>query len=395
MLNRDFINLRPPNKNHLTMKKILLVVCLLFPGLMNAQTKPGKTYNLLVGTYTTGKSEGIYVYHFDTQTGKITYQDKVTGINNPSYIAVANNNKFVYSVNEVGTERTGSVSSFTFDAKTGKIALINKQPSNGAGPCYIAIDKASKYVFIANYAGGSLTALPVKADGSLGEPAQNIQDEGTGPDKSRQDKPHVHTAMLSPDERYLLYTDLGTDKINILRYNPSEAKPLTPADPAFVSVTGGHGPRHLAFHPNGKFLYLIQEMGGDINTYAYFNGKLRLLSTQSVVADDFKGTIGAADIHISPDGRFLYSTNRGSANDIQVFSISPFTGKLTFVERTSSLGKTPRNFVIDPSGNFLLVANQNSDDIYVFSINKSTGKLTYTGNKIEVGNPSCLKFAPM
>ncbi|RKR85258.1 6-phosphogluconolactonase [Mucilaginibacter gracilis] len=375
------------------MKKIFVLLLLTYPVLAMAQNTGGKVYNLLVGTYTTGKSQGIYVYHFDTKTGKITYQDKVTGVNNPSYLAVSSNRKFVYSVNEVGADRAGSVSSFSFNAKAGKLVLINKQPSNGGGPCYISVDRANKNVFIANYAGGSLSVLPIKADGSLAEPSQTIQDEGTGPNTSRQAGPHVHTAVLSPDEKLLLYTDLGTDKLNIMRYAPAEAKPLTPASPAFIAATGGDGPRHIAFSPNGKFMYLICEMGGDINTYEYNDGQLKKTESNTLVPDGFQGIIGAADIHISPDGRYLYSTNRGSVNEIEVFAVNKDNGKLTFIERTSSLGKTPRNFVIDPTGNFLLVANQTSDDVYVFRINKTTGKLTYTGEKLEVGNPSCLKFA--
>ena len=256
------------------MKKLFLIALLAIPSLSIAQTK-GKIYDLLVGTYTTGKSQGIYVYHFDTETGKVTYQDKITGVDNPSYLAVSNNRKFVYSVNEVGSDRTGSASAFAFDAKTGKLTFLNKQPSNGAGPCYVSVDKANKNIFLANYAGGSMSVLPIKADGSLGEPSQTIQDEGTGPNKERQEKPHVHTAILSPDEKYLFYTDLGTDKLNIMHYNPAAAKPLTPADPAYVSATGGEGPRHIAFSPSGKYLYLIHEMGGDISTYEYNNGQLK------------------------------------------------------------------------------------------------------------------------
>jgi 6-phosphogluconolactonase len=377
------------------MKKLLFVMMLVSPVFSFAQSKTSKVYDLLVGTYTTGKSQGIYVYRFDARTGKVTYLNKVTGINNPSYLAMATNNKFVYSVNETGSDRTGSVSSFSFDAKTGKLLFINKQPSNGAGPCYISIDKSNSNVFIANYAGGSLSVLPVKPDGSLGEPTQTIQDEGSGPDKSRQEKPHVHTAVLSPDEKFLLYTDLGTDKINITKYTAGAAKPLSPADPANVSVTGGYGPRHIAFTPNGKYMYLIQEMGGAINTYRYNDGQLKQLESQTILPDGFSGDIGAADIHVSPDGKFLYSTNRGTANEIEVFAINRKDGKLTFIQRTSSLGKTPRNFAIDPTGKFLFVANQNTDDIYIFRINKTTGTLAYTNNKIEVGNPSCLKFAPL
>jgi 6-phosphogluconolactonase len=378
------------------MKKFALILLLALPSLSQAQTK-AKTYDLLIGTYTTGKSEGIYVYRFNTQTGKATYLNKVTGVNNPSYITISTNRKFVYSVNEVGTERTGSVSSFSFEPKSGELKLLNKQPSVGAGPCYILADKANKNVFVANYAGGSLTVLPIKADGTLGEPSQTIQDEGSSVDKDRQDKPHVHTAALSPDEHFLFYTDLGTDKLNICAYDPSAAKPLAPATTPYVTVKPGNGPRHIAISPNKKYLYLIQEMGAAITVYHFNNGRLKEIlndiQTVSLVADGFKGKVGAADIHISPDGKFLYSTNRGDANDIQVFAIGQKNGKLTFVERTSSLGKTPRNFNIDPSGNFLLVANQNSDDIYIFRINKATGKLTYTGEKLEVGNPSCLKFA--
>ncbi len=374
------------------MKKLGLILLMALPMLSQAQTK-AKVYDLLIGTYTTGKSEGIYVYRFNTQTGKATYLNKVTGVNNPSYITVSSNRKFVYSVNEVGVERTGSVSSFSFEPKSGELKLLNKQPSNGAGPCYILADKANKNVFVANYAGGSLSVLPIKADGTLGEPSQTIQDAGGSIDTARQKGPHVHTAALSPDEHFLFYTDLGTDKLNICKYNPSSAQPLKPAATPFVMVKPGNGPRHIAIAPNKKFLYLIQEMGAAITAYQYSTGKLKEVQTVSLIADGFKDKVGAADIHISADGRFLYSTNRGDANEIEVYKINQTSGKLTFIERTSSLGKTPRNFNIDPSGNFLLVANQNSDDIYIFRINKSTGKLTYTNEKLEVGNPSCLKFA--
>jgi len=374
------------------MKKYIIILLLALPTFLQAQTK-AKIYDLLIGTYTTGKSEGIYVYQFNATTGKAIYLNKVTGVNNPSYLTVSTNRKFVYSVNEVGTERTGSVSSFSFEPKSGELKLLNKQPSNGAGPCYIMADEANKNVFVANYAGGSLSVLPIKADGSLGEPSQTIQDEGGSVDTARQKGPHVHTAALSPDEHFLFYTDLGTDKLNICSYHPLASKPLQPATTPYRTVKPGNGPRHIAISPNKKYVYLVQEMGAAITVYQYADGKLNAIQTVSLIADGFKGKGGAADIHISPDGKFLYSTNRGDANEIEVFKINQINGKLTFVQRTSSLGKTPRNFNIDPTGKFLLVANQNSDDIYVFSINKTTGKLTYTNQKLEIGNPSCLKFA--
>jgi 6-phosphogluconolactonase len=376
------------------MKKSLLILALLASTNLFAQKKDDtpKTYDLLIGTYTTGTSKGIYVYRFYTETGKTAYLNEVTGVDNPSYLCIAKNGKFVYSVNEVGNDRKGSVSAFSFEPKVGKIELINKQPSTGTGPCYISIDKAMKNVFVANYASGALSVLPVSKDGSLGQVTQTIQDQGHGPNKGRQEGPHVHTAVLSPDEKYLLYTDLGTDKLNIYRYKPSKDQPLIPAEPSAFDVLPGHGPRHIDFTPDKKYMYLITEMGGVIYVYDYNDEKSKQLEAISIVPDGFKGAVGAADIHVSPDGKYLYATNRGDANDIIVFSINPDNGRLTFVERKPSMGKTPRNFVIDPSGNFLLVANQNSDDVYVYRINKATGKLTLTSSKISIGNPTCLKF---
>ncbi len=373
---------------------LFVIVLLLSGGHMFAQKKDNtpKTFDLLIGTYTTGDSKGIYVYRFYTETGKTAYLNEVTGIDNPSYLCIAKNNRFVYSVNEVGSDRKGSVSSFSFEPKTGKIDLINKQPSTGSGPCYISVDKALKHAFVANYASGALSVLPVNKDGSLAPVIQTIQDQGHGPNKERQEGPHVHTAVLSPDDKYLLYTDLGTDKLNIYRYKPGQAQPLSPADPSAIDVLPGHGPRHLDFSPDKKHMYLITEMGGVIYVYDYDGPKSKQLEAISMVAEGFKGATGAADIHVSPDGRFLYATNRGDANEIVVFAVNPDNGRLTFVERKPSMGKSPRNFVIDPTGNYLLVANQNSNDIFVYRINKITGKLTLTTSKINIGNPSCLKF---
>ncbi|QKJ32183.1 lactonase family protein [Mucilaginibacter mali] len=376
------------------MKKLMLLPVMLLAAGVFAQKKDNtpKTYDLIIGGYTTGTNKGISVFRFYTETGRTAYLTQVEGIDNPSYLCISKNNKFVYSVNEVGNDRKGSVTAFSFEPKVGTIAVINKQPTTGAGPCYISVDKAQKHVFVANYAGGSLSVLPVAKDGSLMPVVQTIQDEGHGPNKDRQEKPHVHTAVLSPDEKYLLYTDLGTDKLNFYRYKPGADQPLVAADPSSLSVVGGHGPRHIDFTPDKKYMYLITEMGGVIYVYDYDGPKSKQLEAISLVADGFKGAVGAADIHVSPDGKFLYATNRGDANEIVVFSINPDNGRLTFVERKSSMGKTPRNFVIDPTGGYLLVANQNSDDIYVYRINKQTGKLTLTNSKINFGNPSCLKF---
>ncbi len=376
------------------MKKLFLIAALL-PALLHAQNKNKKkgptSYDLVIGTYTTGKSEGIYVYRFYPESGRLAYLNKATGVANPSYLTVAASNKFVYAANEVGKD--GGVSAFAFEPKSGSLTFINKQSSGGADPCYVSEDKAGRNVFVANYSSGAAAVLPVNKDGSLGAPSQIIQDQGHGINAARQEKPHVHTAVLSPDEKYLLYTDLGTDKLNIMRYKPSQAQPLSPASTADVNVTPGHGPRHLAFSNDRKYLYLVTEMGATLYTFDYDNGKVKQKQTLSLLPDGFTGNgAAAADVHVSPDGRFLYATNRGDVNDISVYAINPENGLLTFVERKSTLGKSPRNFVIDPTGKFLLVANQNSDSIFEYKIDTESGKLTLTGNNLTIGNPVCLKF---
>jgi 6-phosphogluconolactonase len=375
------------------MKNLLLAVAMFVPGLIFAQKKDmtPKTFDLIVGTYTSGNSKGISVYRFYAETGRLAYLNQITDVSNPSYLCVSNNNKFVYAVNE-GTQ--GEVSSFAFEPKTGALTFINKVSTLGADPCYVSVDKAQKSLFVANYSGGNIAVLPLNDDGSIAPAVQTIHDPGHGPNKDRQEKAHVHTAVLSPDEKYVLYTDLGTDKLNITRYKAKKTNPLTPAEPPFVSVAPGAGPRHMDFSPDKKTLYLITEMGSSVIAYDYNNGKLKQKQTVTLLPDGFTGITGAADIHVSPDGRFLYASNRGEANDISIFSINQETGMLTFVDRKSSNGKGPRNFVIDPTGSFLLAANQTTDSIVTFRIDKNTGKLTDTYYKIEIGNPVCLKFAP-
>jgi 6-phosphogluconolactonase len=376
------------------MKKFLLIVALLFPVLIYAQKKKtGPTsFDLLIGTYTKGKSKGIYVYRFYAETGKLAYLNEIDDVSNPSYLTVSSNNHFVYAVNENG--KNGEVSSFTFNPKQGKLVFINKQSSEGADPCYVSVDKDQKNVFVANYSSGTLGVFPVGADGSLKPASQVIKDEGTGVNKERQEGPHVHMAQLSPDEKYLFYNDLGTDKIHIERYHASKAQPLTPADPAFVSIKDGDGPRHLTFSNDKKHAYLVTEMGSNVYVFDYDNGKLKQKQVITLLKDDFKGQTAGSAIHISPDGRFLYASNRLETNDIIVYAITPETGELTLVQHVPSYGKNPRDFAIDPTGNFMLVANQDSDSIYVYKIDKANGKLTRSVTSLEIGNPVCLKFAP-
>jgi 6-phosphogluconolactonase len=348
------------------------------------------TYKLLIGTYTSAaNSEGIFCYDFDSQTGEFNLKSKISGVENPSYLAISRDGKYIYAVNEV---KNGTVSAFRFDDASGELSFINKVSTGGASPCYVSTDDKSKFVFAGNYGSGDLVAVSLHEDGSLGAEPQFIKHEGSGIDKGRQQGPHVHSTVLSPDNRYLLTADLGTDKMNIYKIDPSMiSKPLTPAEQEFVPVKPGSGPRHLTFHPNAKFAYLIQEMAGMITVFDYKEGKLNEKQTISMLAPDFKGKIGAADIHVSPDGKFLYGSNRGEANEIVIYSIDK-KGLLKLVGRQVSLGKSPRNFAIDPSGKYLLVANQDNNEIVFFTRNIKTGMLTPSGAKIQVNKPVCLKF---
>jgi len=369
------------------MKLILVTISLCFISMASAQTSD-KIYNLLVGTYTSeGKSQGIYLYSFNNETGEWAKKSEVLGIQNPSYLAISRDRKFIYSVSEAGD---GNISSFSFDAVTGKMVFLNSVSSGGKSPCYVSVDDTNKFVFAGNYVGGSLIAIPIKADGSLSNETQVIQHQGSSV-KPNQDRPHVHATVLSKDNQYLFVPDLGTDKVNIYNVNYSKPQPLTPAEPAFTSIAVGGGPRHFIFHPNNKYAYVIHENTGDISAFDYNDGKLKQKQMVSMTTPGFTGKVSAADIHISPDGKFLYGSMRGDIHELGIYSIDK-NGKLTFVGRQPTLGKVPRNFEIDPSGNFLLVGNQESDEIVIFRRNKKTGLLTDTGKKIPVGKPVCLKF---
>jgi 6-phosphogluconolactonase len=369
------------------------VFALLMPLFLSAQKQQGaRFYHLLVGTYTNGTSKGIYVYKFDTQTGKVVLEQVAEGIKDPSYLAVSADQRFVYAVNESHNPKGDSVSAFKFDSHSGKLTYINKISTYGTDPCYVSVDKQNKNLFVANYSSGNLAVYPLKTDGSIGDTLQTIQHTGGSVDASRQKSPHVHAVVLSPDEKYLMADDLGTDKVYTYSYQPAAKKPLKPAAQPTVKVDPASGPRHLVFTKNAKYAYLAQEISAKIRAFSYANGKLVSIQNIAMETPDFKGINGAADIHLSPDENFLYASNRGEANDILVYKVNKANGKLTFVQRQSTFGNAPRNFAIDPTGNFLMVANQNTDDVYTFKINKITGKLTRVGEKLTLSHPVYLKF---
>ncbi|HVY76593.1 MAG TPA: lactonase family protein [Puia sp.] len=345
---------------------------------------------LFVGTYTSGKSKGIYVYKFNTASGVATEVSTLKA-DNPSYLAIAPDGKHIYSANE--GPGMGSVGAYAFDAQTGQLRLLNNQSAQGKGTCYIAEDKSMKWVTVANYSSGSLTALPVNSDGSLAPAAQNIQHEGSGPVKDRQERSHVHSTIFSPDEKFLYVADLGTDKEHIYRFDANQPKPLSEAVDSFISLTPATGPRHIVFHPTKPFVYLIGELSGTIDAFHYDqqSGKLTPVQRLNTTPDDFTGHPDGADIHIGPDGKFLYATDRGNANSIAVFAIGE-DGRLTKKQYLSVNGNHPRNFVIDPTGRFLLVANKDTDNVVIFSIDPATGLLTATGKELQIPSPVCLKF---
>ncbi len=348
----------------------------------------GQKFYLFTGTYTGTGSKGIYVYEFNAANGTATLLSNTDSVANPSYLTVSRDGKNVYAVNET---HPGYVSSFSFNKKNAKLSFINSQPTGGFDPCYVTNDSSGKWLFVANYTGGSVAVFPVNKNGYLHPRAQLIQDSGSSVNKERQEKAHVHSTIFSQDQQFLFTPDLGMDKVMIYKFKPSLKKPLVPASPPFEKTLDGEGPRHFVFHPNNKFAYLISELSGSVSAYKYHDGKLKKFQSIKAHPEDFNGVIGSADIHISPDGKFLYASNRGDENTITIFSIDNM-GKLTLQGYQSTLGTTPRNFIIDPTGNYLLVANQGSDNIVIFKRNKKTGMLKETGNEIQVPKPVCLQM---
>lgn len=346
-------------------------------------------YYLFIGTYTSGKSEGIYVHRFNGATGKIEPVSIAKGVENPTFLTVVGG-KYLYSVNENGGTKQGEVSAFSFDAAAGQLKFLNKQPSGGDGPCYVTVDNSGKWLLVGNYSGGSLAALPVKGDGSLGPAAQVIQHSGKGV-MPQQDKAHVHATVLSPDQNFLFVPDLGIDKVMIYRFQPGEKQPLSAAKVPYAVINSGGGPRHFTFHPTKPFAYVIEEIAGYVTAYRYDQGKLTFLQRIITHPQDFTGNVDAADIHISPDGKFLYASNRGEINTLAVFAVDQESGKLSPVGFPSVQGITPRNFLIDPSGQWVLVANQRSSNIVIFRRDAATGLLTSMG-QVEVPNPVCLQL---
>lgn len=379
-----------------TRRSSLLLVLVLLLGQIPiaAKDSPGK-YLLFVGTYTGKDSKGIYAYRYDSSSGELAALGLAAETQNPSFLAGDPGHRFLYAVNEVATYKgaaSGGVSAFRLDRTTGKLSLLNEVASRGADPCYIALDKTGKYVLVANYTGGSTAVFPVLKDGQLGDASAFIQEAGSSVNRERQEGPHAHWIETTADNRFALVADLGVDRLHIYRFDAAHGA-LGENDPAFVALEPGAGPRHVAIHPGGKFVYVTNELNSTVTSFSYDarRAELTRLHTVSTLPQDFSGKNSTAEIEVHPNGKFLFVSNRGH-DSITVFVIDGTTGALTTVERVSTQGKTPRNFEIDPTGTRLFVANQESGNIVIFKIDARTGKLTDTGQVLQVPAPVCLKF---
>jgi len=352
------------------------------------------------GTYTGGKSKGIYVSRFDATTGKLSEPELAAETKNPSFLAIHPNGKFLYAVGEVNDtqgQRAGAVNAYAIATKTGKLTSLNQQTSGGTGPCHLAVAPSGKCVLIANYGSGSVAALPIQADGRLGAATSVIQHTGSSLNPKRQAGPHAHFITPSLDNRFAFACDLGLDKILIYQLDAANAHLTTNALPA-ATVAPGAGPRHLVFHPNGKQVYVLNEMALTITVFDYDAGTARFSEKQNIATVPAGYAItekdSGAEIAIHPNGNFVYASNRGP-NDIAVLAVDDPTGKLKLVQNEPTQGKTPRHFAIDPSGRWLLAGNQNSDSVAVFALDPQTGRLKPSGQSITVGSPVCAVFVEM
>ncbi len=344
-----------------------------------------------VGTYTGKGSEGVYVYRLDSSTGALTYVSKTTGLENPSYLAIDPRGRCVYAVRE-GGRQGGGVVALSRNSTTGEVTILNEQLSGGQGPCYVTVDREGRFLFVANYGSGHVAMLPIAEDGRLQPATSVVQHEGSSVNPSRQKGPHAHCVVLDPANRYALAADLGIDKVMVYRPDFEQGK-LLPNDPPFVQSEPGSGPRHIAFHPNGRYVYVIEELSSTIaaSTYDPNAGTLKPFQRIGTLPEGFQGTNTCADVRVHPSGRFLYGSNRGH-NSIAIFAVDDKTGELRLLGHEPTQGKTPRNFAIDPSGTFLLAANQDSDSIVSFRINQDLGALMPAGQVCRVSMPVCVKI---
>jgi 6-phosphogluconolactonase len=384
----------------------VLFLLALLPEMSAGAQSAAKHYILYVGTYTTGESKGIYAYDYNPANGEMQSLGFAAATENPSFLAVDSTGTHIFAVNETQKyegKSSGGVSAFSIDRKTGKLALINEVASHGADPCFVSLDRSGKYLLVANYTGGNVAVIPVQSDGRLGEASSVMQDTGTlGPNKQRQEAPHAHWIEASARNRFAYVSDLGLDRVLIYKFDAAKGTLSRGNGSAgngerdffSVKLAPGTGPRHVAFSADGKFMYVLGEMDATVTVFANDDKEtFRSIQKISSLPPDFTGENTAAEIAIHPNGKFLYTSNRGN-DSIAEFSIDSTTGKLTLIGHISTFGKEPRHFAIDPAGTRLLAANQVTGNIVEYSIDSSTGKLTRSGKMVQVPAPVCLVFVP-
>lgn len=371
------------------MKNIFLPIFMIVLALSSCTSK--KETLMYVGTYTDQGSEGIYCYRFDDETGTLTSKFVTPNMENPSFLAISPSQKYLYAVSEVKESPgidSGSVTAYRINP-AGELEKINQKATKGYHPCHVTVSPDGKLVVAANYTSGSLSFYHVELDGGLSDSFQLIQHEGNGPDSTRQEGPHAHSSLFSLDGSTLISADLGTDEINFYTYDQSSDQ-FVAADQALLAMTPGSGPRHFDFSPDGEFIYVVSELNSNVTVLQKNGTTYKSIESVSALPADFSGDSYGADIHVSKDGRFVYSSNRGD-NSIAVFERAD-NGTIRLIENESVQGDWPRNFAISPSGKYLLVANKKSNNITLFNVDQESGKLSYSGKSLEVPNPVCLKF---
>ncbi len=363
-----------------------------------SSTKDPSRSLVYVGTYTGGASKGIYAFQFDSRTGEFTEPALVAETPNPTFLALSPDQRFLYAANEVGKfqgKPGGSISAYAIEKPSGKLSLLNQGSTRGDGPCHVVVDRTGKFVLAANYGGGSVAVIPIRKDGGLEEVSSFVQHTGSSVNPSRQKQPHAHSIHVDPANRFAIAADLGIDKLLVYKLDPVKGL-LTPNEPAAFALKPGAGPRHLAFHPNMKFAYVINELQSTVTALRWdaAEGSFAEIQTVPTLPADFAGQSTTAEVVVHPSGKFLYGSNRGH-DSIAVFAIDDATGRLTSIMRMATGGKTPRNFNLDPSGRWLWAANQDSNNLVLFAVDPSTGKLEATRKTIQVGAPVCIRFTPL
>lgn len=378
-----------------TQTYLRIISCLgMFLGLISCGS-PDYSQRIFIGTYTGKGGEGVYTCRFNPETGKITSPDLAIATKNPSFIAIHPKGGFLYAVNEVGKfnrEQTGAVSTFSIERGTGKLSFLSQVSSMGANPAHLSLDNNGKFLLVANYSGGNFAIFPIDCDGLPEKPSSFIQNKGSGPNTGRQEGPHAHYISVSKDNRFVMVADLGIDKVVVYPFDEDKGT-LDTANPVFIQLSPGSGPRHFTFNTTSNFLYVLNELTSNIAVFHFdtATAATQPIQTITTLPAGFTGENTCAEILTSADGRFIYASNRGH-NSIVQFAINTETGSLTPVDWFPTGGQTPRHFAIDPTGRWLFAANQNSGNITLFRIDPETGRLVATNKEIKVKTPVCVTF---